>query len=444
MAQVLVARVTCPNCQQRFDTPIEQVLDVRLDPSAKMRLLNGMVNQAICPHCGMRGALNLPFLYHDPEKQLALVYMPMEAGRDHLERQMAIGKFAQAVMDSLPAEERKAYLLQPQVFLTPETLINKVLEAEGITPEMLEQQKAKAMLLQRFLDAETDEALDELIKAHDAEIDANLLRMVIVNAQIARERRDAQTLQRFTKLYDKLLTLSTEGKAVSARSEIVEVFRQEPTREKLLELLIQTSDRQAREALILLGRPLLDYPFFQSLTARIEATTDPEEQERLKGLRQEILEIRDRIDAEVEAVHMRRAELLRELLASDNPEKLARYHFAELDDAFLNVLRANMEQAAQAGNQEALNALRRIWELIRRLLEEATPPALRLLNRLMMAKDDEEIERVLQANRGLVTQRMVEALQGVEANMREAGETESADHMARVLQKARALLLQVQ
>ena len=91
MSRVLLARVTCPGCQNQFQTPVEQVLDVRADPSAKVRMLNGLVNATICPHCGMRGALNLPFLYHDPDKELALVYMPMGAGRDDLERQQAIG-----------------------------------------------------------------------------------------------------------------------------------------------------------------------------------------------------------------------------------------------------------------------------------------------------------------------------------------------------------------
>ena len=81
MSQVFVARITCPSCQNQFQAPVEQVLDVSNDPSARMRVLNGLVNVAGCPHCGMRVALSLPFLYHDPEKELALVYMPMEAGR---------------------------------------------------------------------------------------------------------------------------------------------------------------------------------------------------------------------------------------------------------------------------------------------------------------------------------------------------------------------------
>ncbi|MCK4470392.1 MAG: CpXC domain-containing protein, partial [Anaerolineae bacterium] len=160
MPQVMLARVTCPGCRNPFDTPVEQILDVRDDPSGKIRVLNGLVNVAACPHCGVRGALNLPFLYHDPDNELALLYMPLEAGRSDLERQQAIGKLTSTVMDSLPPEERKMYLLQPQIFLTLENLANKILEADGVTPEMIEQQRARVELLQRMLDSTSDEVLE--------------------------------------------------------------------------------------------------------------------------------------------------------------------------------------------------------------------------------------------------------------------------------------------
>ena len=44
MSQVMLARVTCPNCSNQFQAPVEQILDVGTDPNAKMRVLNGLVN----------------------------------------------------------------------------------------------------------------------------------------------------------------------------------------------------------------------------------------------------------------------------------------------------------------------------------------------------------------------------------------------------------------
>jgi len=440
MSQVLLARVTCPSCHNQFQTYVEQVLDARADPNAKMRVLNGLVNVAVCPHCKMRGALNLPFLYHDPDKELALVYMPMGVGRDDLERQQTIGAFTSAVMDSLPPEERKAYLLQPQIFLTLENLANKILGADGVTPEMIEEQKAKAALLQRMIEATSDEVLEAMIKENDAIIDADLLRILAMNLEMVQAAGQPASAQRLLALRNKLLELSSEGRATRARGEMFEALRAEPTRERLLDLLIQAPDEQARELLVTFGRPLLDYAFFQSLTSRIESVSDKGEQERLVALRTEVLAVRDRLDEEARALYEERSALLRDLLLSDDPETLARQRFQELDQAFLNVLRANLEEARTAGNTEAIRALQAVWGLTLLLMEETLPPELRLFNRLVAAENDAEVEKLLQENRGLVTERLVQFMEEAEANMREEGTLESADRLALVLEKAKGMI----
>jgi hypothetical protein len=419
---------------------VEQVLDVREDPSAKTRVLNGLVNVAVCPQCGVGGALNLPFLYHDPDKELALVYMPMEAGRDNLERQQAIGKLTSAVMDNLSPEERKAYLLQPQVFLTLENLMKKILEADGVTPEMLEEQKAKAALLQRMLDAGSDEVLEAMIRENDAAIDADFLRLLGLNLEMAQASEQAADVQRLLALRNKLMELSSEGQAARARSDMLEALRAEPTREKLLELLIQAPDDPARELLVVFGRPLLDYIFFQSLTSRIESASDEDERERLTALRTQVLAVRDRIDEGTRALYEERSALLRDLLLSDDPEALARRRFQELDQAFLNVLAANLEEARTAGNQDAVSSLQAIWGLVLRLMQESLPLELQLLNRMVAAEDDAEIERLLQENRDLVTEGLVQLVGEVEDNMREEGREEIAERLALVLGKVKGMV----
>nr|HID14577.1 hypothetical protein [Anaerolineae bacterium] len=437
---VMLARVTCPNCRSPFETPVEQVLDVRADPSAKIRVLNGLVNAILCPHCGMRGALNLPFLYHDPDKELALVYMPMETGRSDLERQQAIGKLTSAVMNSLPPEERKAYLLQPQVFLTLESLANRILEADGVTPEMIEKQKARVELLQRMLDATSDEALEVMIKENDASIDVAFFRVLTANVEMAQATGQAAGVQRLLALRNKLLELSSEGRAIRARGEMLEALRTQPTREKLLDLLIQAPDERTRELLVTFGRPLVDYLFFQALTSKIESASDEDAQERLIALRKEILAVRDRLDEETRALYEARAALLRDLLLTDDPETLARRRFPELDEAFFNVLAANLEEAHAAGDEQTVQALQSIWNLILCLSEEAIPPELRLFNRLMAAEGEVEVERLLEENRDLVTERLVRFMEEAEANVREEGALEAADHLALVLEKARRVV----
>jgi hypothetical protein len=438
MSQAMLARVTCPSCRNQFQTPVEQILDVRADPSAKIRVFNGLVNVAKCPNCGMGGPLGLPFLYHDPDQELALIHMPLEAGRDEAERQQAIGKLTNAAMNSLPAEERKAYLLQPQIFFTLENLTKKILEADGVTPEMLEEQKAKAELLQRMLDAASDEILNPMIEVNDDSIDADFFQLLSMNLEMAQAAGQADDVQRFLALREKLLASSSIGQVLKTQNEMVAKLRDQPTRETLLNLLVQAADEQTRTLLIAFGRPLLDYLFFQNLTSQIEAAPDEDEKERLTALRQEILAVRDRLDEQTKILYQARAEFLRDLVLSDDPESLIRHRAQELDEVFFNVLTANLKEAQGAGNEEAVRALQAIWNLVMRLREETLPPELRLFNRLMVVEED-EIDELLQENRQLVTERLVGFTEKTEANAREEGETKMADRMALVLEKMRRM-----
>jgi hypothetical protein len=321
-----------------------------------------------------------------------------------------------------------------------DNLTKRILKEEGVTEEMLEAQRQKAELLQRMVDATSDEALEAMISANDETIDETLFYMLTRNLELAQAAGYEQDAQGLRRVREKLLELSSEGQAIRARNEILGALRDEPNREKLLELLIQVREKETREMLVAFGRPLLDYIFFQSLTSEIEAASGEEEKERLTKLRKEILDIRDQLDREAQALYAARAALLRDLLTSDNPRELARRRITEIDDAFLNVLGANLQEAQKAENEDALNALHEIWNVVIGLMEEAMPPELRLINRLMAAEDEVTIERLLEENRNLVTQRMAQFVEQSEAETREEGDTETAEQMALVLKRMRRML----
>ncbi len=439
MSQVLLARVVCPNCQNQIQTPVEQIIDVRANPDAKRRVLNGLVNIAACSQCGMRGPLNIPFLYHDPDKELALVFMPMDASRDNLERQRLIGNMTSTAMNDLPPEDRKGYLFQPQEFLTLENLANKILEADGVTPEMIAEQKAKVELVQRMLEASSDEVLEAMIEANDDAIDTEFLQMLSMNLDAAQSSGQDANVQRIVTLYNKLLEFSSTGRKLKTRSEAIEALRAEPTRENLVELLVQAPDGQTRRMLVTVGRPMLDYLFFQALTVRIDAVSDEDERERLTALRTEVLEIRDMLDEQSRALYAERSELLRDLLLNDDPEALARQRSRELDQAFFSLLASNLEEAQSKGDKRAVESLQAIWSLLVRLAEESLPPEIQFLNQLVAAEDDAKIEQLLQENRDMVTERLVQFMGEAEANMREEGSLETADRLVRVREKAKAM-----
>ncbi|MCX7681542.1 MAG: CpXC domain-containing protein [Anaerolineae bacterium] len=439
MSQVLLARITCPNCRNVFQAPVEQILDVGQDPTAKLRTINGLVNLVHCPHCGMDGQLNLPFFYHDPKRELALVYMPLEAGRDEMERQRFIGSLTSAVINGLPMEERKGYLLQPQIMITMDGLINKVLEADGITKEMIEAQRAKAALLRRLVDASSEEIMEVMIRENDALIDDEFFRILLMNLEIARESGQGADIQRLIAVRHKLLEASSEGRRIKVQGEMLEALRNEPTREKLLDLLVEAPDRRIREALIILGLPLVDYRFFQLLTMRLEETPEQEEKERLASLRAEILEVRGKVEEATRALYAERSALLRALLQSENPEALARRRFAEIDQAFINLLTASLEEARSTGDLATVRALQDVWNMILKLTEETLPPEIQLFNRLMNVESEGEVEKLLQENRELLTAPLLQFMERAAAEMEEAGDEEITRRARFVLERARAL-----
>lgn len=441
--QQLLARVTCPNCRTSFGVPIEQVLDVEMDPSAKARLLAGQVNLTICPACGFASILEIPFIYHDPRKELALVYMPMAAGRTDMERQQAIGALSRAVMSTMPQEQRKSYLLNPQVFLTYESLVNRVLEADGITPEMIQAQRDRADLLKRLLEASTTEERMALIRENEAMLDEIFFRILSLNLEQADALGRGEAFQRLMEVRALLLEQTAVGRKLAARSRALQALEAEPTREKLLDLLVEAEDPTVRAVLITLGQPLVDYLFFQKLTHRIEGEADEEKRKRLEALREEVMEIREQIREQIRAQAREEVQaklrLLQDLLTSEQPKLLARRRLVEMDDLFLNVLASEMESARQAGDQETLSRLQEIWMLVKEILQEQVPPELLLMTQLLEAPDEGTMRQILEANSQMLTKEFLGLLEQMEQDFRARGEEAVAQKAARVLELARTM-----
>lgn len=439
MAQ-LVARLTCPNCRQTFAAPVEQVLDVEVDPTAKTRLLSGQVNLVVCPACGFASTLDIPFIYHDRKKELALVFMPMSAGRTDMERQQAIGALSRAVMSTLPQEQRKGYLLNPQVFLSYESLVNRVLEADGITPEMIQAQRERAELLKRLLEASTPEERLRIIKENEAKIDEDFFRILQFNLEQASVLGSQEALQQLLEIQTMLAEQTPIGRRLADRTQAVRALREQPTRENLLNLLLSAEDEGTRNLLIRLGLPLVDYLFFQKLTARIEAAETEAERRRLEALREEVLNVREKMREEAREVVAARLQLVRELLASEEPELLARRRLAEMDDLFLSVLASEIEAAQQAGDEELARRLQDLWQLVMKLFQEQVPPELLLLSSLAESPDDETTRQLLQQNGRLLNEQFLALLEQAEKDMRERGEEEVARRLARALEIARPMV----
>ena len=136
-------QVPCPQCRQQIPANVEQLFDITHDPGAKQRLLGGVSNMVQCQLCGFQGRLATPIVYHDNEKELLLTFFPPELGMSLDNQEKTIGPLIKKVTESLPPEKRKAYLFKPQANLTYESMIETILEKDGITPEMIKEQKER-------------------------------------------------------------------------------------------------------------------------------------------------------------------------------------------------------------------------------------------------------------------------------------------------------------
>jgi hypothetical protein len=433
-----MATVSCPSCGSRFQTPVEQILDVRADPAARNRIIGGSVNVAVCPSCGTGGALNIPFIYHDPDKEVALLFLPIESGPTEVERQAAAGRLARQLMDAMAPEERKGYLLTPETFIAMDTLVRRVLELEGITEDDMAEAQRQREFVVELLQAEQS-AWPEMVTESMALIDEGafafleyLMQMVASGQQIAEpEKLDA--------LHEYLVNETEVGRTLAQRSEIFRAFAEAPTQASLLEALTRAPDDETVTLLVQSGISLMDYAFFQALVKCIDSAESPEEKAELQKLRRTILDLRDEMMKQSESEVRERTELLLKLIRSADPERLASSHLSELDETFFAVLGGQMREAQKQGATEAVQDIQRVATAVNRVLEGNMPPEVALARRLMAVPED-QLDQQLQAMRQLLTPRFLEFLEAMGQSLVDQGQTEAAERMARVAIHARRLV----
>jgi hypothetical protein len=433
--------IPCPFCRQPITIQVHQIVDVGEQPELKQLLLAGRLNSFTCPHCRNAGALATPFFYHDADKELALLFIPMNVNVKEADQQKMIGRLTQQVMSNLPAEKRKAYLLQPQQFFNLKTMIETILQADGVTPEMLAKEEARLTFLQELVDTTDDAKLDDLIKLHDADFDLTLFQLLSSALAAAAADRQREEFDRVQHLRDRALELTTLGRKIKQQQVFIDAFTTNPTRETLLEQLMAAQDVEVREALLTMGRSMLDYPFFQALTAKIDAAKkegQAEEEARLTALRKEILATRDKIDAQAQALMESKVALLRELLGTPEAEldNVIKGRLNELDDLFFEVLTQNLQQAQQS-DQQAFAQLQRVGDAAMRAIQNTQPPEVRFVNTLLQIEYPNQTKELLERNKQVLGPEFIAWMEGLAEELRASGRTESAERLLLVIDQAK-------
>lgn len=428
--------IACPNCRQSIVAEIDRLFDVNEDQTAKQRLLSGVFNIVNCPYCGFKGQASTPIVYHDPEKELLLTYIPPDINIPHNEQERVIGAMINQITNRLPQEKRKGYLLQPQSTLTLQGLIERVLEAEGITREMIQAQQDKLKLIQRLAELENTDLINELIKEEDNNIDAEFLVILHRLTEGAAASGDEETTDRLNHILELVLETSTFGKQVKSQSEEIEAAMadlreagDELSREKVLELVLKTPNETRLRAFVNLARPIMDYSFFLLLSERIDRARG-EGRTRLIELRNDLIEMTQEYDKQLEAIIIEKRQLIEEILSSPDVNSAMVKALPVVDELFLSELNQELELARKKGDLAEIEKLNSMLNIIREA--SAPPQEFELIEELLQARDSMERQKILDEHAEEITPEFSSLLSNVVMQTQEGNNKEFADRVSEV------------
>ncbi len=426
-----ISQIRCPNCSTMNQVPIDQLIDVGQDPSAKARLLSGSLNTMTCSACGYQGQIATPMVYHDPENELLLTFIPVEMGLPKDEQDRLLGSLINQAIQGLQPEQRKGYLFQPQTVLTMQSLVERILEADGITKEEIESQRAKLQLFEQLLQT-PDENLDEFVKEHDEELDAAFFQLASLSLQATSDEGARAAADRHLR---EALALSNFGKDLIAREaeirtavESLQEAGDSLTIDSLLDIFIEAPNEDRIRALVQLTRPAIDYVFFQKLTEFIDSS-EGDEKQRLSEIREVILEETRIIDEAQEARAAQAAALLRSLMEAEDIDQAIRETLPLIDELFLGILQANIRAATERGDEEAVSRLQFVDEQIRRVIRESLPAGLQLAQDLLEIEDLAEAESLLDQSADAIDEEMLTVLLTTAQRLEGSGDNEGAERV---------------
>ncbi|HEU0295665.1 MAG TPA: CpXC domain-containing protein [Anaerolineales bacterium] len=418
-------QIACPRCRQMIAANVEQLFDVTQDPQAKQRLLGGASNMARCPYCGYQGRLATPVVYHDNEKELLLTYFPHELNVPLNEQEKIIGPLIKKVTDNLPPEKRRAYLLNPVPNLTYESMIKTILGKDGITPEMLKEQQDRVQVIERLLQASSADVRSEIIKQNLKVFDEQFFALFSRLAQSAAASGQEPVARAMVELQKQLLEETEFGRQLKetvgemeAAQKSLQEAGQGLTREKLLELIIASSNEARMRAYVSLARGGMDYQFFQLLTEKINAASG-EEKAKLESIREKLLEFTNEMDKQIEARYKQAQEFVESLLAQDDVEKAVHDNLNSFTQDAVDIINQMLRQASEKNDYARMGKLQKMVEILR---EASTPPEVAFVEQLLDAPDDAAVEQMLEANKAMVNDQFMQALIGLVTQVDQAAE----------------------
>ena len=426
-------QLTCPQCGTPYTAEVHQVVDSKRTPALKQQLLNGQLNVAVCPQCGAGGQMATLMLFHDPEHEMFIVHVPQELNLDQVQREQAIGQLAKQVMDDTPMEDRRAYMFQPQLMLNWQGFLEKVLETEGVTPEMIARQKKQSELLQTLIRADKD-VQDVLLAERADEIDETFFAMLQSFMDMASQTNSEKDLLDITNLRYRLMTETPAGKRMEQQQMALHKLSQAAKKQDglspalLLEhVLLNQEQSHVVDGLVMAGQGALQYEFFSLLTAeieKVEAAGDSAATARLTTLREELLKIYEGMQQQSQNMMADALATLDTILAAPDKQQALAENAQKIDEPFMALLNARMNEAEQQKDVPMFQALNEIHAMIYAQMEQTLPPHVQLLNQLVRSESVEEQNGLLDENAEFISEELIQMIDQVMGQAEGQGQEE--------------------
>ncbi len=429
---ILPYEVTCPHCGKKFTIQYPVYLNVEADPQGKSDVLSGMLRVVQCPHCGATGEIDLPFIYHDGEKELLIYYIPGGVTNASLreETNRFFGSITRKVMDSLPPEQRKGYFLRPKEVFSWENLEREILHADGVTDEEIERSRKQERLLLDLVAAGGDEAkIQELVEENKDLVTLDFVQLLenlvsaaregIAEEEKGKESRKAQEAEAYTEsleaAYTWVLENTEAGKALGEEKQaFIDILSTGDFSE-----MARIIDRVPLEAMGNLAELMFsrfekeDLDLFISAVARRivkEEKTDAAGAELLREKKDAFMARLGEIEKGLRKNLQAGTKMLEEIMNAPDIRKAVEERMEEIDERFIMAWNQAMEHAALSGNTEIVDKLQRIKKTYEELTEKMVSPPVRLLYQLADASSPEEIQEALKENADQLTPEFMEIL----------------------------------
>jgi hypothetical protein len=400
---------------------IEQLFDVTHEPASKQRLLGGQSNYARCPHCGYEGRLATPVVYHDNDKELLLTFFPMELGMPINEQEKMIGPLIKQVVDRLPAEKRKGYLFKPQANLTFESMMETILNKDGISSEMIKSQQERVQLIERLIQVTSADVRSEMIKQNEKIIDEQFFGLFSRIGQNAMQSGQEPIARALIELQKQLLDETAFGRQlkesvgeIESATKVLQEAGKSLTREKLLDFVLEAQSDARIRAYVSLARGGMDYVFFQNLTGKIDQASG-DEKKRLESIREKLLGFVADVDRQLEARFKQAQDFVESLLKQDDVEKAARENIEGFSQDAVEVVNQLLRQASEQNDYTRMGKLQKVVQVLQEA--SAPPPEVAFIEQLIQSPDDAAVEKMLADNDAMINDQFLEALSGLAAQM---------------------------